>query len=200
MGAFKGFGYNANGQKNGYDAYATCTQEGRAPVNKYWRQGTSYVKCHDPRKFCKERFESSGENGALCDKSCNGNGRCQNVSYGGGSGGGDDGSGDDGDNGDGDNGDGDNGDGDDGDGDDDEYTKKLKRLLWKVGTYGYECTKKSSEFEQFVEYGHTRMAHHQSLRQISHKQSLNEKGNWQCWCYSNHLRTSGACSSIDSFF
>merc|ERR1711957_101185 len=51
--------------------------------------GISTVVCHNPEKFCAARFSSSTTSGALCDKSCNSYGRCQDVNYtanGGGSG------------------------------------------------------------------------------------------------------------------
>merc|ERR1711957_496076 len=43
--------------------------------------GISTVVCHNPEKFCAARFSSSTTSGALCDKSCNSYGRCQDVNY-----------------------------------------------------------------------------------------------------------------------
>jgi len=220
--AFKNFGRDWEGNLSGYDAWVECTEEGEVEFNKHWAEGKSTVKCQNPQKLCEARFESSGKNGALCDKSCEGNGRCQNTSYGSGPMSGDTGNGDDSgdgddsgngdDSGDGDgSGDGGDGSGDGGDdsgnggddsGDDDgsgetKYDKDLKKLLWLIDTYGYECKPKSNEFLEMIKYGYNRLAERKTLRQISHKKNLNtDSSKWMCWCYSSFTRTSGACGSV----
>merc|ERR1711957_250219 len=190
---------NSQGQKTGNDAYVTCRQQGTEQLNSAWRNGTSTVECHNPQTFCDARFASAGKNGQLCDKSCDAVGRCQNVGLGtNGDGTGDDGSGDTG------SGD-DDGSGDTGS-DDDGLTEdqKVEAILKKNGYSGYLCWKDELFEEKKLAINKSPVqtsikmikAPKQTSRLISLQEKLAANGNWQCWCYANMTRTSGACQKI----